>query len=345
MARHTAPGRNWLATAGLGVGAYLAARQIVHWKRHFELPGKVVLVTGGSRGLGFLLAREFAAAGARVAICARDGDELEQARQKLSAAGHDVWTGVCDISREDQVQELVGRLRAEQGHVDVLVNNAGTITVGPAETMTLTDYQEAMGANFWGAVLMTREVIDGMRSRGHGRIVNITSIGGKCAVPHLLPYSASKFALVGWSEGLRAEAKKDGVYVTTIVPGLMRTGSPPNARFKSQHRKEYAWFAVGDSSPATSMNADRAARRIVQACVNGEAEVTLSWQAKLAARFHGLFPGLSIELASLANRTLPDEGGIGTGSRLGRQSGSGVAPGPLTTRSDAASRRNNELPA
>ena len=192
---------------------------------------------------------------------------------------------------------------------------------------------------------LTREVVDGMRRRGAGRIVNITSIGGKCAVPHLLPYCASKFALVGWSEGLRAELLKDGVYVTTIVPGLMRTGSPRNATFKGQHRKEYAWFSIADSLPITSMNADRAARRIVRACINGESEVTLGWQAKLAAMLHGLCPGLSSELAAGANWMLPREGGIGTEGRPERDSESALVPSSLTRLSDEAARQNNELPA
>jgi len=314
--------------------------------RRFDLAGKLVLITGGSRGLGFVLARAFGHAGARVAICARDGEELERARQKLWNRGvPDVWTGVCDVTREHDVAELVGRLRAEQGHVDVLVNNAGMIEMAPATEMTLADYRSAMDTNFWGAVITTREVLQSMRRRGQGRIVNITSIGGKCAVPHLLPYCASKFALVGWSEGLRGEVRKDGIYVTTIVPGLMRTGSPRHALFKGQHRKEYAWFSIADATPATSMSADRAARRIVRACINGESEVTLGWQAKLTATFHGLFPGLSSELAAAANWALPGEGGIGTQARRGSESESALVPSALTALSDQAARENNELPA
>ena len=335
----------WLGMATLGLGTFLAGRQMVRWSRRFDLRDRLVLVTGGSRGLGLLLAREFAAAGARVAVCARAADELERARQQLAGDGHDVWTGTCDITRPAEVQDLIGRLRAEQGQVDVLVNNAGTITVGPVGTMMLKDYQDAMATNFWGAVHATREVVDGMRRRGRGRIVNVSSIGGRVAIPHLLPYSASKFALTGWSHGLRAELLQDGVYVTTIIPGLIRTGSPPNALFKGQHRKEYAWFSVGDSTPLTSMSADRAARRIVAACVNGEAEVVLSWQAKLAATMAGLMPGATAELSALANRLLPAEGGIGTSARRGRDSDSRVSRSPLTALTERAARANNQEPS
>lgn len=342
-----------LVGVALGVGAFLAGRQLVRRARRFDLADKLVLITGGSRGLGLLLAREFASAGARVAVCARDEAELERARRQLAMQGrgrwHEVWTGVCDVTDQAQVVDLVGRLRADRGAVDVLVNNAGLIAVGPQQTMTLADYEQAMATNFWGAVHATGEVVDAMRRRGSGRIVNVSSVGGKIPVPHMLPYSASKFALGGWSAGLRAELQQDGVYVTSVFPGLIRTGSPPNATFKGLHRKEYAWFAASDSLPLTSMSADRAARRIVRACVNGEAELTLSWQAKLAQAAYGLFPGTVAAASAAANRWLlpaagtggPDD--VGTEARTGWQSQSPAAPGTLTALSDRAARANNEV--
>ncbi|MDB5297118.1 MAG: hypothetical protein JWO31_3101 [Phycisphaerales bacterium] len=339
----------WLGAAAVGVGAFWAGRTLVRLSRRFDLSGRLVLITGGSRGFGLLLAKAFADAGARVAACARDAGELERARQHLAADGHDLWTGTCDVTKPDEVRELIGRLRAEQGQVEVLINNAGTIAVGPAAHMTLADYETAMATNFWAALHATAEVVDGMRRRGRGRIVNVSSIGGKVAVPHLLPYSASKFAVTGWSEGLRAELRPAGVYVTTVVPGLIRTGSPPNATFKGRHRQEYAWFTTGDSLPLTSMDAARAARRVVAACVNGEAEVILSWQAKLVAKLvaklNGLMPGSVAELSALASRLLPAEGGVGSDGRTGWESQSSTASSPLTALSDRATATNNQLQA
>jgi len=339
---------HWLGNAALGVGIYLGGRQIVRQLRRFDLRNRLVLITGGSRGLGLLLARRFLLAGARVAICARDQSELDRAQEQLAGgrAGHRhgaVWTGVCDVTSRESVHDCVSRLTSAGGPVDVLVNNAGIIGVGPVETMTLDDYRHAMEVNFWGAVHMTHEVIDDMRRRRGGRIVNICSIGGKIAVPHLLPYSASKFAMAGWSTGLRTELKKDNIFVSTIFPGLMRTGSPRNVEVKGQHRKEYAWFALGDSLPLTSMNADRAAGRIVQACVNGEAEVVLSWQAKLASTLAALAPAAVSELSAAANWLMPRPGGIGTSSRRGHESESFLVPSMLTAASDRAARENNEV--
>jgi short-subunit dehydrogenase len=227
--------------------------------------------------------------------------------------------------------------------VDVLVNNAGVIEVGPMEVMTVEDYEEAMRTHFWGPLYATLAVLPGMRLRGQGRIVNISSIGGKLAPPHLLPYAASKFALTGLSEGLRAELKKDGIYVTTVCPGLMRTGSPINATFKGQNRAEYAWFSISDALPLASMAAERAARQIVRACRRGDAEVILSLPAKLAAKFHGLFPGLTSDLMGLIHRLLPSPGGIGTQRALGHESTSEASPSWLTALGERAAERNNEL--
>ena len=130
-----------------------------------------------------------------------------------------------------------------------------------------------MATNFWGMLYPTLALLPEMRARRSGRIVNITSIGGKLGIPHLLPYSASKFAAVGFSQGLRAELAGDGIKVVTVCPGLMRTGSPRNAIFRGQHRSEYAWFSISDALPGLSISAESAARRIVAACRRGDAEV------------------------------------------------------------------------
>jgi len=336
-------GSGTLALAAAGVGLFLLGRSMVRQHRWMDFEGKTALITGGSRGLGLLLAREFVTHGANVVICARDGDDLERARVDLERQGGRVLSIPCDVSDRAQVDRLVREAAARFGAVDVLVNNAGTISVGPMEVMTLEDYEEAMRIHFWGPLYTTLAVLPAMRDRRQGRIVNISSIGGKVPAPHLLPYTASKFALTGFSEGLRAELKKDNVYVTTVCPGLMRTGSPPNANFKGKHQEEYAWFTISDSLPLTAMSAKRAARRIVLACQRGESEVILSVQAKLAAKFHGVFPGASAELNSLINDyLLPGPGGIGTGTAKGHQSESAVTRSFLTALTRRAARENNE---
>lgn len=303
----------------------------------YELAGKVVLITGGSRGLGLVMARQLVAAGARVAICARDPDELRRAAADL---GDQAVTVTCDVTDADQLERLVAEVHAQLGPIDVLINNAGIIQVGPMKLMTLEDYERAMATHFWAPLRLSLAVIPRMLARGEGRIVNISSIGGKIAVPHLLPYTASKFALVGLSEGMRAELAKDNVKVTTVVPGLMRTGSPINASFKGRHHAEYAWFAAGDSSHLTAMQAERAARQIISAMQRGKAEITLSLQAKLATRVFALAPVLAQHAIALIDRLLPRPGGIGEAEALGSES---RRPSLLTRASDRAALRNNEL--
>jgi short-subunit dehydrogenase len=250
---------------------------------------------------------------------------------------------VCDVTERREVEQAVKYILRQTGRIDVLINNAGIIQVGPFEDMALEDYQQTMRVHFCGPLHLIQQIVPSMRAAGTGRIVNIASIGGKVAVPHLLPYVASKFALVGLSEGLRAELMKDGIYVTTVAPGLMRTGSHLQAFFKGQYKKEYAWFALAAASPLLSTTAPSAARKIVEACRYGDGEVTITAQAQLLRLAHGLFPSFTADLLGLANRFLPAPNGENC-PRKGWESGSALAPSFLTRSADRAAAVNNELP-
>jgi NAD(P)-dependent dehydrogenase (short-subunit alcohol dehydrogenase family) len=330
-----------LTMAAAGAGAYWAYRELSGPGARF-FRDKTVLITGGSRGLGLLLARQLANAGARVAICARDTEELARAFDDLSSRGTQVVAAECDVTDRDSVREFVGVARGLLGPIDMLINNAGLISVGPIEDQLIGDYADAMRTHYWGSLYAALEVIPEMRARRSGRIVNITSIGGKIAVPHMLPYTASKFALVGLSEGLRAELAQHNVKVTTIVPGLMRTGSHLNAEFKGRFEEEYAWFALGDSLPGVSINANWAAHKILRAAARGDAKLVITLPAKLAVALHGLFPAFTSDLLGWVNRNLlPEPGGVGPWRVRGRYS-RGKLPGFVTLLSDRAAKANNE---
>lgn len=335
--------RRLLTGAACGAVAGCAARMALRSRRRLPFDRAVVLITGGSRGLGLLVARRFGQEGARVALCARDSDELERAQADLQRRGVEVITSVCDVSNPDQVDRCVAHVEQQWGPVDVLVNNAGVIQVGPFEEMTIADFEQAMGVHFWGPLYASLAVLPEMRRRQRGRIVNISSFGGQISVPHMLPYCASKFALVGLSEGLRTALLKDGIYVTTVCPGPMRTGSPVNALFKGRHDEEYVWFTVTDSVPLASIGGDRAARRIVDGCRYGDAEVTLTIPARIGSTIHGVAPGLITDGLALVDRWLPAPGGIGTNSAKGRHSRPDWLPRWLTSLTDRAARSNNEL--
>ena len=334
--------RGAIIVGGLALGV-LAARAVRHHLRRIEFAHKVVLITGGSRGLGFIMARRFLEEGARVCICARDAIELERAAELLSEFGGELVAIECDVARERDVREMVRWLEHQWGPVDVLINNAGVMRVGPVETMTLADYEAMLDVHVRGPINTVHAVLPGMRRRGAGRIANISSIGGLFPLPHLAPYCASKFALTGLSQAWGIELAKDGIIVTTVCPGLMRTGSAVNAEFKGRHRKEYAWFAIGASLPLLSESAERAARQIMSGIRYGRARVSLTPQTKAAAFVNAVAPGAFMWMLSGVNRVLPREGGIGTSVARGIDSQSGWAPSLLTMLGDRAARRNNEL--
>ena len=334
-----------LATGAALAGTTLLLARAVRRRPPIQLRDRVAVITGGSRGLGLLMARELAAEGVRLAILARDPAELDLARRELAAVGGQrVLALPCDIGNEEEVRWAIDAAAERFGRLDILINNAGVIQVGPLEHMELEDFEEAMRVHFWGPLYATLAALPHLRRRPTARIVNISSIGGRIAIPHLVPYSASKFALVGLSDGLRAELAKEGIYVTTVCPGLMRTGSHVNARFKGKREEEFAWFAVSDALPLTSMAGRRAARRILEACRYGEPALTLTPQAKAAAIANTVAPNVVARLLELTARLLPGSNGEdGRESRPGWQNASRWAPSLLTRLADEAAVENNEL--
>jgi NAD(P)-dependent dehydrogenase (short-subunit alcohol dehydrogenase family) len=303
---------------GILAGAYLVKRVLE--ARANRLAGRVVLVTGGSRGLGLLLAREFAQRGCKVAICARDAEELERARLGLERRGHEVYAAPCDVTDPVAVEHLIGGVLERYGRLDVLVNNAGIIQVGPLDSMSLEDFHRAMDVNFWGTVHATLAALDALRGQPGGRVVNICSIGGKVAVPHLLPYDCAKSAVMGFSDGLRAELARDGISVTTVIPGLMRTGSSASAQFKGdQPAVEYQWFSGMSRSHATTVDGRTAARAIVDAAQRRAPEIILGWQARMLAAARALVPSTLSRALATANRYLPRGRGTPDGGQTGRR--------------------------
>jgi NAD(P)-dependent dehydrogenase (short-subunit alcohol dehydrogenase family) len=333
-----------LMFGAVGLGAVMLSQA---WRRRiaYDFAARSVVITGGSRGLGLVIARELADVGARLTLVARNEHELARAADDIRARQPfaDVLTVVADIRRQQEAERAIAQAIEHHGRIDVLVNNAGIIQVGPLDHMTLADYEDAMATHFWGPLYMVVAALPQMRHQGEGRIVNISSIGGRIAVPHLVPYSASKFALVGLSDGLRIELARDNITVTTVCPGLMRTGSPVNAMFKGQRPKEYAWFAISDSLPLSSIDARRAARQIIDACRRGDAELVITIQARLAILARTLAPELFADVLTLLNQLLPGPTAEGDNARRGRESESKWAPSKLTEPGYRAAEANNEM--
>lgn len=330
-----------LFVAGVGAGAALRK---LRSRAAIDFSGKSVVITGGSRGLGLVMARQLAAEGANLTLLARHEDELKRAEQDVTRHGGQVLALTCDVRDQEEVEQAIQQVIARFGRIDVLINNAGVIAVGPVEHMSLNDFENAMAVHMWGPLYTMLAVTPHMRLQGSGRIVNISSVGGRVAVPHLVPYSASKFALVGLSDGMRAELAKDNIQVTTVAPGLMRTGSPPNVTVKGQHRSEYAWFTIADSLPLVSIDAESAAAKIIDACRHGDAELTITPQARLISVANHLFPSLVAGIMSLTNRLLPGPTSEqGDEPKTGWESQSAAAPSILTRTTYRAAAENNEM--
>jgi NAD(P)-dependent dehydrogenase (short-subunit alcohol dehydrogenase family) len=333
-----------LAASAVAVGAALVARGF-RASRAIHFHNRSVVITGGSRGLGLLIARELGREGARLTLAARDHAELERARQDLESRGCEADVVACDVGERSQAEQLVADVVRKHGRIDVLINNAGIIQVGPLEHMKLRDFEDAMAIHFWGPLHTMLAAVPAMRRSGGGRIVNISSIGGKIGVPHLAPYCASKFALTGLSDSVRGELAKDNILVTTVCPGLMRTGSPFNAWFKGRHRDEFTWFAISDSLPLATIGGTRAARQVIEACRYGDPELVISWPAKLAVIANAVLPDAVALGMNLVNHLLPaPTNEAGDQARSGWQSLSDWAPSKLTTLTDRAAAQNNELP-
>ena len=331
-----------LSYTALGAGAYFAARAL-RKRRAIDFRDKVVFIVGGSRGLGLIMARQLADEGAKLALAARTQADLDRAEGELRERGAEVLTIACDIRHEDEAERAVQTVLAHFGQLDVLINNAGVIQTGPIEHMERADFDDALATHLWGPLATIRAAVPHMRHRG-GRIVNISSIAGKIAVPHLVPYSTSKHALVGLSDGLRAELRKDNIRVTTVAPGLMRTGSPPNVFVKGQHKKEYAWFTISDAAPVLSIDAERSAAQIIDAARHGDPALTISTPARILEIVNHVVPNITGNFMAFFNWLLPGPtGSEGDQQLTGWESQSALAPSLLTALSDKETVENNEL--
>lgn len=291
----------------VAAGAFVRRRRHVN-QRNFA--GKVVFITGGSRGLGLALAEQFLREGAHVAVAARDAAELAEARRHLlllmpQAKEPTVLVVVCDVTDPHSVRAAIETVERDLGPIDVLVNNAGIMAVAPLLNQSKRHFEGAMDTNFYGPMHATFVILPGMLERREGSIVNIASIGGLVAVPHMLPYTASKFALVGFSRGLHAELKSSGINVLTVCPWLMRTGSHLHAKVGGNKAAEYGWFSLGATLPLVAVPAQVAARQIVEATAKGKSELLISAWALLAAKIAANAPTWTAAFLSLVNSALP----------------------------------------
>ncbi|MGJ3560855.1 SDR family NAD(P)-dependent oxidoreductase [Streptomyces sp. INA 01156] len=230
-------------------------------------------------------------------------------------------TAVCDVRDRTAVRDVLGDTAREHGGVDLVIANAGIIQVAPVD-VGAEEFRSAMDTIFYGALHTSLEALPYLRrSPASGRLALIGSVGGLLAAPHLLPYSCAKSAVGTLAEGLHAEAARDGVTVTAVHPGLMRTGSHLHAVFGGEREKEFAWFSTVAGMPLVSMDAGRAAKAIVRGVQRRRTRLVLTPAARVASLAHGVAPALTTRAATLATRMLPSAGDGCRGLRRGAEVG------------------------
>ena len=299
--------RTFFTLGGLGFLAWAISRSL---RGKYSFADKVVIITGGSRGLGLAIARCLANEGARLALLARDENELATACAELRECGGEALPVACDLLNRDQSLGAIQTVLDHFGKIDILINNAGIIEIGPLENMRRSDFDRSLQLHFWAPFNLMQQVIPHLRRAGDGRIINISSLGGKVAVPHMAPYTASKFALVGLSDAFRAELARDNIRLTTVTPGPMRTGSQASAKFKGNHGAEFTWFSLSTALPFGAVEAERAAEKIVAASRYGQASLIIGLPARAAIIGNALFPSFTGEVMKLLNRFLPGPTGV-----------------------------------
>jgi short-subunit dehydrogenase len=329
-----------LAAAGLYYSSLLK-------EKNFH--GQSVLITGGSRGLGLSLAWNFLDRGAQsVTLLARDRAELNRAHGILlqSFPLANIFVQVCDVTEPKELSAAFDYAEASMGMIDILVNNAGAMLVAPFTSTNKEDYEALMKIHLYAVVHATQLVLPHFERKGSGQILNICSMGGKVAVPHMLAYDASKFALAGFSQGVSAELAPYNIRVTTAFPLPMRTGSPIQAVFKGDHEKEFKWFETIDNLPLLSIGADEAAKKILDGLSDGKTEVLLAPVAKVRNIFAAIFPETFNRFMAFVAGRLPkgDSKVHKTGYESSREFKKSILLKPIQAKAEKAEDMFNQFP-
>jgi short-subunit dehydrogenase len=244
--------------------------------------GRVALVTGASSGIGAATARAFAAAGLRVALCARRKARLDEVAADIAARGGDVAVHAVDVTDAPALRATVEAVAARWGQLDVLVNNAGQGLAAPVEGTTAEELRRLMELNVVAVLNATQAALPIMRRQGRGHVINVSSIAGRRAAPYRAAYSATKFALGAVSEALRVELTGTGIAVTIVYP-IITTGT----EFHEVEVQKVPWRVLGPVQPA-----EQVARAILRCVRRPRPEVYPYWPARVLAALSVLAPGL-----------------------------------------------------
>ncbi|BFH60932.1 SDR family NAD(P)-dependent oxidoreductase [Paenibacillus azoreducens] len=248
------------------------------------LKDKVVVITGASSGIGLLTARLLSEEGAVPILAARSRQKLAEASSGI-AGKHEIK--VLDVTREDQVKQMINEIIADHGQIDILLNNAGYGQFESIVDMPSEEFGRMMDVNYMGIVRCTKAVLPHMLGRGSGRIVNVASMAGKIGTAKSTAYTATKHAVLGFSNALRQELRGTGVTVSTVNPGPIDTPFFELADPAGGYTSNVKWLM---------MKPEYVARKIVRFMDSGKEELNLPLKAAAAMRFYQLCPRLADRL-------------------------------------------------
>ncbi len=248
---------------------------------------RVVWITGASSGIGAALAVEMAGRGARLALSGRNRRELEAVRHQCQASNAQAEIFPFDVQQASQITDVAGKVLRHFGHVDLLINNAGISQRSRAVDTPLQVDRKIMEVNYFGNIAVARAVLPHMLRRGYGHIAITTSITGHFGFPLRSAYSASKHALCGFYESLRAEMADQNIHITFITPGRIRTSISRHAL--NEEGKEQG---VMDPGQEKGMPADQSARIIIKGLRRHKREILVGRKEILMVFIHRFFPGI-----------------------------------------------------
>ena len=243
---------------------------------------KVVVITGASSGIGEAAAEQFAKKGANIVLVARRKDKLDEVERKLSKYSIKILVQVCDVSDKEQVKLMSEKVIETFSKIDVLVNNAGFVIYGKVEELSIEDIESQMKTNYFGTINCTKYFLPHFLKQNSGHMVNVASVGGSFGVPGIASYCATKYAMLGFSEGLHHELHGTNVGVTVVSPIMVRTNLFDHPSFKN-----FTKYATG-----ISLSADTVAKAIIKASNSSRLEIVVPSFVRIGIWFKQTFPFL-----------------------------------------------------
>ena len=256
----------------------------------FSLRGRVVVLTGAASGIGAALSLGLAAEGADLALIDRNGPGLDTVAEAARRSGGRVSTYVVDLMDRAAVSELPAKVNADLGLASILINNAGMALAGTFEQVSAAQFDQLFAVNFFSTVAMTRSFLPQLRQHRPAQIVNLSSVFGIIGASGQVAYSASKFAIRGFSESLRAELANADIGVTVIHPGGVKTNIAVAALINAGMNDEQVASMRGAAEAPLRMDAQDAAARIICGLKRRKKRVLVGEDAKLVARVQRLYP-------------------------------------------------------